>query len=52
MREEFSARIWAERHQDLSTAVAALLRSVMQAFCVLHRVSWNAPWAEEKRCCD
>jgi hypothetical protein len=25
-------------------------RELMQAFCVLHRVQWQAPWKEQQGC--
>jgi hypothetical protein len=45
MRDEYHARLRRENHEDSSAGIDRLLGKIMQAFRVLHRIEWSAPWA-------
>jgi len=48
MRLSDDDRLCAGSHET-STALSALIATIMQAFCTLHRIAWSAPWTEERR---
>jgi hypothetical protein len=48
MRNDFDSRQWADHHARVSDGIGRLLASIMQAFCVLHNIAWQAPWAASK----
>ena len=50
MRDEYDDRLWREIRQDGMGQIDHLLRQVMQAFCVLNRISWSAPWTPAPPC--
>jgi hypothetical protein len=45
MRDEYHARLRHEHQEDGSAGIDRLLGKIMQAFRVLHRIEWSAPWA-------
>jgi hypothetical protein len=51
MRDEYEARLWNDSHVDTANGIDRLLGRIMQAFRVLHRIEWSAPWTA-KSCCD
>ena len=50
MRDEYDNRLWQFARKDSAQQIDHLLARVMQAFCVLHRITWSAPWAPAPRC--
>lgn len=50
MRDHYDAQLWNEGHVETTAGIDRLLAHIMQAFCVLHRISWSAPWAEQQPC--
>ncbi|MFB0872234.1 MULTISPECIES: hypothetical protein [unclassified Sphingobium] len=50
MRDEIDDRLWQYGRKQTSNAIDRLVRRTMQAFCVLHRQQWSAPWSPAKRC--
>lgn len=50
MRDEIDDRLWHHGRTHFSNALDRLLRRIMQAFCVLHRQQWSAPWSPERSC--
>ena len=44
MRDHYDARLWNDGHEEVHASVDRLLRRIMQAFHVLHRIHWAAPW--------
>jgi hypothetical protein len=49
MRDSFDTRLQTD-NAAATTGIGAIFSRIMQAFCVLHRISWSAPWAEQKQC--
>lgn len=52
MHDQTDARMWAEADKG-SFDIKSLIHSIMQAFRVLHRIEWSAPWQcglPEQRC--
>lgn len=49
MRDHRDAGLWNDSHELGSVGLTGLLAAIMQSFCVLHRISWSAPWAEDRR---
>ncbi|WP_206435030.1 hypothetical protein [Sphingobium yanoikuyae] len=50
MRDQYDARLWNDSHEEISKSADHFLHRVMQAFRVLHRIEWSAPWADERQC--
>lgn len=50
MRDQYDARLWNVGHEETSAGIDRLLARIMQAFRVLHRIEWAAPWSDEKPC--
>lgn len=50
MRDQYDARLWNDSHEEISKSADHFLHRVMQAFLVLHRIEWSAPWADERQC--
>lgn len=50
MRDEYDARLWQDSHQQTYAGIDRLIEIVMQAFRVLHRQHWAAPWTQERAC--
>ncbi len=51
MRDHYDARLWNDGHEELRASVDRLLRRIMQAFHVLHRIHWAAPWTDQRGSC-
>lgn len=47
MKDETEARLWADHHEDIANGIDLLFAQIMQAFRVLHRIEWSAPWKAE-----
>lgn len=52
MGDEIDDRLWHYGRNRAGNAIDPLLRRIMQAFSVLHRQQWSAPWSREPRCCS
>lgn len=54
MRDEYDDRMLESLREDGNAGIDRLLDRIMQAFRVLHRSQWSAPWAAkaERRCCE
>jgi hypothetical protein len=53
MRDEYDDRLFKSLRKDSNAGIDRLLGQIMQAFRVLHRSQWSAPWAtkaERRRC--
>ncbi|MDX3899767.1 MAG: hypothetical protein QHC40_04555 [Sphingobium sp.] len=44
MRDQYEDRLLNDHRRQMMSGIDQLLRGVMQAFRVLHRISWSAPW--------
>lgn len=44
MRDEQDMRMWQEHHDAFTAQIGELFQQIMQAFRVLHRIEWSAPW--------
>ena len=51
MRDHYDARLWNDGHEEVHASVDRLLRRIMQAFHVLHRIQWAAPWTDQRGSC-
>ena len=51
MRDHYDARLWNDGHEEVHASVDRLLRRIMQAFHVLHRIHWAAPWTDQRGSC-
>lgn len=53
MVDETFDRLYRESRGELNRAIASGIRNisaaVMVAFDALHRIEWNAPWAQQSR---
>jgi len=47
MNERIEARIWGDHHEELTSGMNGLFARIMDAFRVLHRIEWSAPWKSE-----
>lgn len=54
MRDEYDDRLLENLREDSNAGIDRLLDRIMQAFRVLHRSQWSAPWAPkaERRPCE
>ncbi|WP_336972514.1 hypothetical protein [Sphingobium aromaticiconvertens] len=55
MRDEYDDRLLDSLREESNAGIDRLLDRIMQAFRVLHRSQWSAPWATqqaERRCCE
>jgi hypothetical protein len=54
MRDEYDDRLLGELREESNAGIDRLLGLIMQAFRVLHRSQWSAPWANqpERHCCE
>ena len=50
MRDQYDARLWNDSHEQTRAGIDRLLARIMQAFRVLHRIHWAAPWADQRNC--
>lgn len=50
MRDEHEDRLWQSGRAKTYDQIDQLLGRIMQAFCVLHRISWSAPWNPAPSC--
>ncbi len=50
MRDQYDARLWNDSHEQARAGIDRLLARIMQAFRVLHRIHWAAPWADQRNC--
>ena len=44
MRDEYDMQMWQEHREDFAEAIDLLIEKIMQAFRVLQRIEWSAPW--------
>lgn len=54
MRDEYDDRLLDSLRENSNAGIDRLLGQIMQAFRVLHRNQWSAPWATkaERHCCE
>lgn len=50
MRDEYDARLWQDSREQTHAGIDRLIDRIMQAFCVLHRQHWAAPWTQDRSC--
>lgn len=44
MRDELDGRFWTAHHEEFSASLDRLAGKVMEAFRLLNRYQWGAPW--------
>lgn len=51
MRDAYETRPCTDNHEETARGIDRLLTRTMEAFRVLHRIAWTAPWALTPKTC-
>ena len=51
MRDEIDSRLWVEHHEQFSRSVKRGLKRLLNAFCTLTTIQFDAPWRERRSAC-